>query len=241
MGRDFEILRQLSIHRFLTSKDIAQLACGSRQVVLRRLNWLYHSGLLDRPNEQRRPNFKGSEPMVYSLAKEGAEILAHHGEIPWEKVRQVARKNKKISRQLDHNLMISKFMVLLEVAAMHRSDIRYFPEERVLKRFPDLKGKISGKPCLPVKPIWKNKEFKFNLTPDKVFCLYFPNMPHKFQHAYYCLEADRSTMPIIRGDSDQSSFHKKLLGYIECFNYGRFRKHFGSRQVKVLTIAKTDN
>lgn len=52
--RDFLILRQVSVHRFLRSDHIVALLDGSSQHLVRRLGRLYHGGYLERPRQQRR-------------------------------------------------------------------------------------------------------------------------------------------------------------------------------------------
>jgi hypothetical protein len=56
---------------------------------------------------------------------------------------------------------------------------------------------------------WKvNIGKKCSVIPDHVFGLEFNN-----QRCWYFLEADRATMPVTRGNLDQTSFYRKLLAY----------------------------
>jgi hypothetical protein len=66
--RDYEIIRQVSRHRFLRSPQIVALAGGSPQQIVRRLQLLYHHGYLERPQAQLR-YFRtgGSHHMAYGL------------------------------------------------------------------------------------------------------------------------------------------------------------------------------
>src|SRR5690349_7004126 len=88
-ARDFDIIRQVSRLRFLRSSHIQSLLGGSPQQLLRRLQLLYHHGLLERPRAQLDYYSRsGSEPIVYGLGNEGVALLsdngtAAHGELNW--------------------------------------------------------------------------------------------------------------------------------------------------------------
>ena len=72
--RDRELVRVVAQHRVISSDDLQLLVAGSEQMVLRRLQKLFHNGYLDRPRVQR---LRGNAPMVYALGQKGAELLAH--------------------------------------------------------------------------------------------------------------------------------------------------------------------
>ncbi|HEY3915218.1 MAG TPA: replication-relaxation family protein, partial [Verrucomicrobiae bacterium] len=79
-GRDLDILRCIHWHRFLRSSHIVELAGGSVQQVLRRLQHLYHGGFLERPRCQLDWYYQqGSRQIVYGLADKGAERLRDLG------------------------------------------------------------------------------------------------------------------------------------------------------------------
>ena len=50
--RDRQTVRRVFEHRFLRSTHLLSLLPGSRQQILRRLQFLYHHGYLDRPRAQ---------------------------------------------------------------------------------------------------------------------------------------------------------------------------------------------
>ena len=53
---------------------------------------------------------------------------------------------------------------------------------------------------------------------------------------WYCLEADRATMPITRGDLSQTSFQRKLLAYEATWTQQLHKKNFGWQRFRVLTV-----
>ncbi len=71
-SRDVAILRHVSRHRFLNSKQIAMLVGESPRIV-RRLDVMFRCGYLDRPRAQLVYYASaGSEPLVYAIGRKGA-------------------------------------------------------------------------------------------------------------------------------------------------------------------------
>jgi len=88
--RDIEIIRLVDEYRFLDSEQMCALVQGSKQVILRRLQKLFHHGYLDRPINQINP-FLGYRKMVYALGDKGADLLAERlgidrGKILWKRI-----------------------------------------------------------------------------------------------------------------------------------------------------------
>ncbi|MBW2086625.1 MAG: replication-relaxation family protein, partial [Deltaproteobacteria bacterium] len=114
--RDLKIIHYVYQHRFLTSRHLTALVPGHPKDILRRLYGLYHAGYLDRPRQQVKPFQPGSQPMVYALGNKGADLLTsefglHRGRVDW------TAKNREVKRvYLEHTLMVSGFMVSLELA-----------------------------------------------------------------------------------------------------------------------------
>jgi len=94
--RDIQIIRLVYGFRFLDSDEIKAVIDGSGQVILRRLQRLFHHGFLDRPPAQQALYpLSGPQKMVYALGDRGADLLAEkfgvdRGKIKWgEKNRQL--------------------------------------------------------------------------------------------------------------------------------------------------------
>jgi hypothetical protein len=240
--RDKDIINAVYQHRFLTSRHIAALVEGSEQGILRRLQILFHAGYLTRPPEQIRPYKSGSDPMVYGIGNKGAELLEKEfgvarGKINW------TGKNREVKQvYLEHTLMVANFMVCLELACKRRKDVQLMSWEQLAQAAPN--GLDKDQP-----PKWKvsveqntergSQRYSLSVIPDKVFGLYFPNDPPGKNRALFFLEADRSTMPVIRSNFYKSSFFKKLIGYWESYQQDLFKKYFGFKGARMLTIAKT--
>ena len=235
--RDIEILKQVNRHRFLTSEHITALVEGSKQPIIRRLHLLYHSGYLDRPKEQIKPSFYGSKPIVYALGNKGADLLSEILNQPRLKVDWTTKNKQATNAFLEHTLMVANFMVCLDLACRQVQGARIIWPEEILKRMPRKQNK-KGSPfswAVDVKRevAGRTREFKIGILPDLVFGLHFTQ---DGTAAYFFLEADRSTMPIIRAGFAKSSFLKKLVAYWHSKQAGFMEEIFGFKAPRVLTL-----
>ena len=241
--RDKEIVHQVYKHRFLNSNHIIALIEGSRQQILRRLQGLFHAGYLTRPLEQLKPYEKGSGPMVYGIGTEGAKMLEEEYQVPRGKI-DWTRKNRHVKGIfLEHTLMVSNFMVCLETACRRSKGVELIEPQEILERLSE-KDKKKTNPFswkVDVKREFQGKwrTLKIGVIPDKVFGLYFPNDPPGKNKAYFFLEADRATMPVKRTNLYRTSFFKKLAGYWGSYERDLFKKTFGFKAARVLTVTKS--
>lgn len=225
--RDIEIIKGVYKHRFLTSQHLAILLEGSKQVLLRRLQLLYHAGYLDRPREQIKPYKAGSSAMAYGIGNKGADYLNKTLGIPRSKVDWTTKNREVKTVFLEHTLSISNFMVCIETACRARADVQFIDPRRFVKEYPitwKLTKAIDG------------KKHTFNIYPDNLFALYYPKDKST---AYFFLEVDRSTMPIVATNFFRSSFYKKLLLYWLSWKDGLFANYLGFENVRILTLAKS--
>lgn len=234
--RDFEILRAVYRHRLLRSTQLVALAGGSRQAMLRRLQLLFHHGYLDRPPIQLGWYAQGSEPMVYALGKQGAEVLATVGEtqrggIRWD------TKNLNLSRVfLHHTLAVAEVMVAFEVACRSREGVRFILPEEVLAGAPETTRRLRLPSRWQVEVRQGGRLHRLGVEPDKAFGLRFEGAPENRERAYFFLEADRGTMPVVRKGLEQTSFFRKLLVYQETWRRGLHKTHLGIPNFRVLTV-----
>ena len=230
--RDREILSHVHRHRFLRSGHVTALVGGSRQHTLRRLQLLYHHGYLERPRCQIDYYHRaGSRPIAYGLGNKGAGLLKRELTLPFHRL-DWPRKNRVERLFLAHALMVSDFMVALEMACHHRSDFRLLteddmnpPDEAVARRTP-FQWRVNighGLQC--------------GVIPDRVFGLETADG----KRTWYVLEADRGTMPVTRRGLEKSSFHRKLLAYEATWTQGLHRTRLGWQRFRVLTITTDTN
>jgi DNA-binding Lrp family transcriptional regulator len=236
--RDLQILRAVQRHRLLRSMHLIALLDASRQTTLRRLQLLFHHGYLDRPAAQLDWYAKGSEPLVYALGNRGAAVLSAEGErggdLRWDKSRNVSRQF------LRHTLAVAEVMVAFEVACRDTEGVEFIRPEEILAAAPEATRRLR----LPFR--WKvevseaGKLHQLGVEPDRVFGLSFGCAPEGRQRAYFFLEADRGTMPVMRQGLEQTSFRRKLLGYRETWRQGLQGTHLGIPNFRVLTVTTSE-
>jgi hypothetical protein len=219
--RDGEILKCLYRHRFLRSDHIAALCSGSRQQVLRRLQRLYHHGYLERPRCQIDYYQSGSHRMAYGIGNKGAAWLKCEMSLPTHKL-DWNQKSYVGRLFLEHALMVSDIMVALELACRKRPDIRLLSADDL--HIPKMRESFQWQVDI-------GQQQKIGVIPDRVFGLEINR-----KQFWYCLEADRGTMPITRGHLDQTSLQRKLLAYEATWSQDLHRTRFGWQRFRVVTV-----
>src|SRR5689334_18036649 len=104
-----EILAVVYVLRLSNSDQIQALATGSKQQILRRLQKLFHTGLLDRITP--RLNYRvGSEPIVYAITNAGIQTLENEGIVKSFPQTDYNHKNRTIGEPfIRHTLLVSQF------------------------------------------------------------------------------------------------------------------------------------
>lgn len=220
-------MRLVFEHRFLRSSHILSLIPGSRQQLLRRLQLLFQHRYLERPRAQLGWYHKGgSREIVYGLGAKGAELLPRENSFPAFDLQEV-ETNHQIGRvYLEHALLVSDIMVAIEVAC-RAANVRFLTAKDLLVRRKEnicrWKVKIDGTTTLGV-------------VPDRLFALEFQNRDGRDERAYFFLEADRGTMPVVRNSLVQTSFFRKLLAYEATWLQRIPEKRYGFHRFRVLTV-----
>ena len=222
--RDHDILRLVHRHRFIRSHQIITLIVGSPQQLSRRLQRLFHHGYLERPRAQLQYYERGgSQTIAYGLGnKSRSRLQGESGLAPsaW------GEKNRAIGRMyLAHALLISDVMVALELACRQHS-VRLIQEDQL--------GLAVKSPLQ-----WRVKirdGTRLGVIPDRVFALEYTDHNGQVQRAYYFLEADRGTMPVVRQKLSQTSFYRKLIAYEATWANKVHQRHLGIPRFRVLTV-----
>ena len=208
--RDIEIMQEIAIHRFLDTKQIMTLFPGAKTNLLRRLQYLFHHGFLDRPIQQQAVYFKPRNHIIYALGNKGAEyIFAENpdlrGRVNWQ-----TRNRDAKSLHLMHGLMISDFYTALQ-RALSGIDAKLLSwlQQETIKDYVKVDGKSA-----PV-------------NPDAFFII------NKEKSSPFFLEADRSTMTDER-------FLKKMSAYWQWWKAGGHERKFRIKNFRVLTITKSE-
>lgn len=230
--RDREIIQLVHRHRFLRSIHLPGLIGGSTQQLLRRLQFLYHSGYLERPRAQIDYYTKGgSRPIVYGLGNKAASLLTSENQIPRYK-RRWGERNRSAGRVfLEHALLVSDVLVSIEMACQRSAVARFLSEDDLQRQIP---GFTSFRWQVKIKG-----GLKLGVVPDRVFALEL-GPPSSTDRAYFFLEADRGTMPITRKKLAQTSFFRKLLAYEATWKQSIHTARFGFHRFRVFTVTKSE-
>jgi hypothetical protein len=226
--RDVEIIRIVDEHRFIRSNQIISLAGGSPQQLLRRLQLLFHHGYLDRPRSQLSYFHEGgSKSIAYGLGNKGAKLLANVSLQRRPRFDWTDRNQSVKQFYLQHSLLISEVMVAMEKSCVRSEHIRLIREDELTARI-NLRD--------PFRWTVDTGSYRLGLRPDKVFGL---ENTRTGDRAFYFLEADRATMPVVRQSLSQSSFQRKLLAYEATWNQNVHRSRFNFNRFRVLTVTSS--
>ena len=230
--RDQTIIAHVFRHRFLRSSQIAELLGGSRQQALRRLQLLYHHDYLERPRAQIDYYHRGgSRSIAYGLGNKGAALLKRELQLPFHRLDWSA-KNRSVKRLfLEHALLISEVMVAFELACRQHGRVQLITADEL--SLPDATRRLRD----PFQwNVTLTNRQKLGVCPDRVFALEFLDQPGDRNRVLFFLEADRGTMPIVRTNPAQTSFHRKLLAYEATWTQNVHRSRFGFHRFRVVTV-----
>jgi hypothetical protein len=223
-GRDRAIIRLVYRHRFLSSRQIIALIGGSSLQLLRRLKLLYHHGFLERPRVQLQYYSESrTRPLVYGLTRMGELLLKQErGDT------SLFREKNNTAGQLflEHTILVSAVMISIELACKNHNVRLLYEDELdlpVIKQPFQWRVKIVG-------------GINLGIIPDRVFALEYQDQAGETQRAYFFLEADRGTMPVVRKHLAQSSFRRKLLAYEATWAQKIHQRHLGLHRFRVLTV-----
>ncbi len=233
--RDNEIIRHVHRHRFLRSSQIAALMRDGSQQLWRRLQLLYHHGYLERPRAQLDYYHQtGSRPMVYGLGNKGAALVNESPSHPLRRIRW-GEKNRAVGRIfLEHALLVSEVMVTLELACRKADQVQLLTEEDLPQT-----AEMDTEHLIFHWQVSVSGQVKLGVIPDRVFALEYPQPSGKRERAFFFLEADRGTMPVMRRNLTQTSFYRKLLAYESTWSQSLHKTHFGFHRFRVLTLTES--
>ncbi len=210
--RDLEILQHVEGFRFLSSELVRLLVPGSAQGILRRLQKLFHAGLLDRI----RPRFvKGgdSSKMVYAITNKGMQTLQKAGVIQKRSKTDLNAQNKEVGDlYVAHSLLISRVRAVVTAACASH------PELSLLAWREGKEIQDTIEVALP------DKYARVPVAADSFF-----SIRDAQGRTHYQLEADRGTMT-------RERFTRKLIAYAAYDRAEKQKDKFGIRKFRVLTV-----
>jgi hypothetical protein len=234
--RDLAVLAHVARHRFLSSQHLCALDGGSQQNLLRSLRVLYDHGYLDRPYAQlAHVPVTGPRPMVYGLGRRGAQALRSYHLLLNQETDWTERNKRAGALFIDHTLAIADVMVPLELACRDQPGLELLREGDIIALAPEATRR-SREPLRLAVPGLDNKMGVSSVVADGLFGLRYADDTA----AYFLLEVDRGSMPVVRAQFDKTSFHRKLKVYWEAWKQNRHVDHFGIKQVRVLTVTDSE-
>ncbi len=230
---DVEIVRQVARHRLISSANIAALVGRSIDRTNDRLGCLFHHAYVDRPRAQldRFPT-TGSGRMIYALADRGARLLRERDGIRFANA-EWSRNNRRAGRPfIEHQIEIVDFQVALQRAVRNHAGVRLISPTEITaaSRRPTQASRTPF--ALRAKLAHRGVAHEVSVVPDIVFGLELPDGSRR----YFMVEIDRGTMPIRRADFAQTSFEKKMRGYLTAHAAKQHERQFGWKSFRVLTL-----
>lgn len=190
------LLELIQEHHFINTAQIIALSPVSRTNTYAKLQKLYHNGLIERYALPSTEFTQGSEKMIYTLDRKGAETLT---ELNPERYRNVYYpKRRRGVYCVVHALMITNLRVCLTLAFRK-------------KRRPDTGVEKWAQGKALEQMFERHQENGSRIIPDGYFVIHTPK-----KVIHYFLEADRGTMKLVR-------FAGKIRRYRKFFTLNRER------------------
>lgn len=236
--RDVEILLALETHRFLTTDHLLQLtSTASRPAMNRRLRLLFDAKYIDRPRAQMHAMaYADKRPMVYALGNVGAELLSNRFQMTLPDIYWTEKNRRVKEKFVEHTLGIADFMVAMEIACRNAGNLKLIHKEEILAAAPQTTRRKRDPFRWLTRIHWDNQWHEIAIVPDAVFGLHYTDKPEGKNRAYFFVEIDRGTMPILRRDIRQSSFARKLHSYADTQNRRLHAEQFNMTNFRVLTV-----
>jgi hypothetical protein len=214
--RDLAILRTVQAYRLASSDQIQALTDGSNQGILRRLQKLFHAGLLDRVIRRSSDSHENTR-MVYAMTNRGVKVLQKEGLMGELTKTDLNAQNRDLhGYSVEHALLVSQFRAVLDRAC-------------ALGGLKVLGWREGPRTWDAVEVPMERGYARVPVAPDAFFGLEDPK-----GRLYFFLEADRGTMTVRR-------FMRKLEGYAAYWRDKRHQQKFGIRYFRVLTVATGSN
>ena len=233
-ARDIALLIACAAFRFATSVQLARIVGGSSQQIVRRLQFLFAHGYLDRPPGQfvhLAAFVEGSQPLIYALTRKGAlkvAELGHHAGIDPEHVSQNNRS--ATSPFIAHTLAITEFMLAAESSCTD-AGLELIDQHRLIAlTMPEATRKQRDPLRLPIRCLGPDrKPTTIAAVPDRLF-----SIVREKERTNYALEIDRGTERI------RNKFSLKHYAYLEAWRQDAFKTQWAFQRLRVATVTTSE-
>jgi Replication-relaxation len=214
--RDIELFKLLYRYHYLRSTFLYAFLGGSSETRFKeRLGHLYHDGgYINRPVQQWQFANCRYMPVIYELDTKGEHVLREQGLMD-DRGPLLKKGRMGAYRQFSHQLMICDCMASIELGVRERPDLRFISWQEIMAKAParetanpfEMPASISH--TLPRSQ--NTHRADITIVPDGLFGLEYTH-DATTSYRFFALEADRSTMPVTRGNLHQSSYLEKDAG-----------------------------
>lgn len=230
--RDLAILQVVDEYHVLTTPQIVRLLFaptsnekrGPLVQCQRRLAKLFHHGLLQRDEQPTRLS-EGRLPLLYTLDRAGAELLASYHHVALHHLNWRPRQNKAQTSQffLGHLLQVNDVRIAMSLAAQeHGYDMKWL-DEKALKF-------QMGKDVVTVGDLGSSGQ-RTTIVPDGYCHLEGPD-----GHYHLFWEIDRRTVVGRAQQPERRDWARKVEAYIAYRKLGLFQQRFHAENFRVLTV-----
>jgi hypothetical protein len=230
--RDVAILEDIYTARFMTVPQIQALhwrqsnggqPIATRKACQRRMRQLFEHGLVRRIEPLIRYS-EGKKPLIYAIAKGGAQILANElgiEIIPSDYKPQSAEENYPF---LQHILDTTALRIAFTNAAQAAGiQLELWRNERELKS--------EGMSDVIVLTGPDGKQHKAAVVPDAVICL-----NRNGKRACFLIELDRRTVTVDPSKWEKRGWARKVRQYLAYFAADAYKQRYGNLVAHVLTV-----
>jgi Replication-relaxation len=221
--RDFEIIRLVYEHRFLTAPMIRRLLDGfegkswSYRKLQARLVLLFHHQYLEWPQAQVQQWKLGHKAdYVWALGNKGADLISSRTGIRRAKVDWRAKNQTFTLVPLRHELLTAEATTGTICGARQSGARRYIQFDEILADAParTRDQKQPDRWDVRIERV-KGEPKDVRIVPDKIFGTEFLDRPAPRNKLYFFLETDLRSESIYRTNPKSVSFGEKLTGYYE--------------------------
>ena len=210
---DKKILSLVALYRILTVSQLAALTQRSRQVIRRRLRYLYVEGFIMTSN-RGYGRISGRPEKIIFLTDKSAGILKKKGLFP-ENIPLVSPKNIN-AIPVDHDLLINWFYIHLIQIENSIPDLTIEPwspgfltKDHRVHAFFDPRIRIES----------ENDFIEF--IPDGIFIIRHKGLG---KGLLFFLEVDMDTEPVASLDRNSKDIRQKILNYQAIFRNGHYKR-----------------
>jgi Replication-relaxation len=243
-ARDIELFKLLNRYHYLRSTFLyAFLGGGSLTRFKERLGHLYHDGAyINRPVQQWQFANCRYMPVIYELDTKGEQVLRDQG-LSDDRGPLLKKGRMGAYRQFSHQLMICDCMASIELGVRERPHLRFISWQEIMAKAParetDNAFEIPASISYTLPRSQNTQRADIKIVPDGLFELEYTH-DGTASYRFFALEADRSTMPVTRGNLHQSSYLRKMLAYQEIAAQHVYRTHLGVPNLLILNVTTNE-